>query len=117
MANVLSAAGWDPRFVPSTAAFEEWKDALSAKRTLRPSLLGILFLLPVFAWGRFWPGQYIPLGVGLVIVGFIVTTWFTVDNYRTRTRAERRLTVEYDNWRRTQPPLSSGADSSGRFRG
>ena len=100
MARVLSAAGWDDRFRPSEAAFEEWKAALAPRRTARPTLTGLAFLGVFFLWAKLWPGRAPWALLTLAGVSLVVVFWLAIDNLRAIGRSERRLLEEYRAWQR-----------------
>lgn len=98
MPRVLSAAGWDKRFSPSPGAMQEWSDALSARRTVRPTLVSLAFAGVLAVWARWFPGRAIPAMLAVLGVGFFAVMAFAVRNMRARTRAEMRLLAEYESW-------------------
>lgn len=96
VARVLSAAGWDSRFRPSEAAFEEWRAALSPGRTALPTTTGLLFLGLIALWPNGSPWML----VTVFLIGAVVVFWLLIRNQRARSRAEQRLIEEYRSWNR-----------------
>ena len=96
--KVLSAAHWDPEFKPSPEAFDQWRDALSGRATMKPNLVALGLLTPFFAWVWWWPGKAQPAFVAYAAVIMIVVTGFAWAHLRDRQRAEHMLKSEYDAW-------------------